>query len=109
MTERDAVAIGTKHPGGQTALEVDQLVGRECLEQPQFSAQRRDRDCIEQLSSLVIETGGAREDSVTHSVRQQLATCRECFGDVERVARGTGMQLHRIDGLRTRQFGHRRR
>jgi hypothetical protein len=100
VAERDGIALGTEHPGGQTRLELGELVRRDPLEQPDLRAGRRDGHGLEQPPGGSAEAGGAREHGVAHAAGRARIVAREQLGDEERIAAGASVQPGAVDAVR---------
>ena len=73
VPERDSLGLEPEHPGGEALVERADGFAGDRLQQPQLGARRHDRDRIEEIARLRLESRHAREDGVAHAVRDLRA------------------------------------
>ena len=107
MPERDGVAFGAKHPGGEALVEGVQRPRGDRLVKPQLRRLRDDGDRLEECACPPAETRRPCEHGIPDRARDVGPSPGEDLRDEERVAGGPGVQVDWVDAVRRGERRHR--
>ena len=100
VAERDRVATGLEHPGGDALVEMARILGERRLEQPELGPRGHERSALEQAAGRRRESCGSCEHGVANRRRQGVTAGSEELCDEERVPAGEGEDRGAVGRMR---------